>query len=199
MSTHDEILRLGDDLMRMHGFNAFSYYHLADALKVRPAAVHYHFPTKDALALSIVNRSREAFHSFSERVLLEADLQIRLKSFVRIFAENADTGKICLMGAAGADFYSLSEDTRGAVRLFVLDIIAWLTDLLDEGRQCGDFTFDGLPRTRALLIATNLAASLHMARILGKKEFQSISGQLVKDICPSKKSTKRSSSKVRGK
>ena len=194
MNTRDEILRLGEELMRMQGFNAFSYYHLADALKVRPAAVHYHFPTKDALALSIVNHSRETYHSFTEKVALEPDPQKRFFKFVQIFSENAEAGKICLMGAAGADFYTFSEDTRAAVRLLVSEIIDWLTVLLHDGRGSGDFTFEGTPHTRALLIATNMAASLHMARILGKQEFQRIADQLIKDICPSRQSTAKSHS-----
>lgn len=185
--------------MRMHGFNAFSYYHLADALKVRPATIHYHFPTKDALALSIINHSRESFHAFAEKILIEPSSQKKLQKFVQIFSKNADSGKICLMGATGADFYSFSEDTREAVKLVFLDIIDWLTDLLSKGRECGDFTFEGLPRTRALLVATNLAASMHMSRILGKQEFKLISNQLIKDICTSNQSTKRSNSKFKEK
>lgn len=195
MNTRDEILRLGEELMRMRGFNAFSYYHLADALKVRPAAVHYHFPTKDALALSIINHSRETQRSFAEKVSLELDPQKRLQKFVQIFSESAEAGKICLVGASGADFYTFSEDTRAAVKLMASEIIAWLTVLLRDGRDSGDFSFDGTPRTRALLIVTNMAASLHIARILGKQEFQRIANQLIKDICPSRQSTAKSNSK----
>jgi len=199
MTTRDEILRLGEELMRMQGFNAFSYYHIADALKVRPAAVHYHFPTKDALALSVINHSREISDAFAEDLALESSPQKRLKKFVQLFSDNAEAGKICLVGATGADFYSFSEDTRAAVKLLVSEIIAWLTVLLQEGRESGDFAFDGTPRTRALLIATNLAASLHMARILGKQEFGRIADQLIKDICISKRSTTKSNSTHKGK
>jgi TetR/AcrR family transcriptional repressor of nem operon len=194
MTTRDDILRLGEELMRMQGFNAFSYYHIADALKVRPAAVHYHFPTKDALALSVINHSREISDAFAEDLALESSPQKRLKKFVQLFSDNAEAGKICLVGATGADFYSFSEDTRAAVKLLVSEIIAWLTVLLQDGRDSGDFAFDGTARTRALLIATNMAASLHMARILGKQEFGRIADQLIKDICVSKRSTTKSNS-----
>lgn len=195
MNTRDEILQLGEELMRKQGFNAFSYYHLADSLQVRPAAIHYHFPTKDALALSIINRARDTFHSFSDEVACEPDLQRRFHKFVQVFSESAAAGRICLMGAAGADYYAFSEDTRAAVKLYVSEILSWLAALLKDGRESGDFTFEGAPRTRGLLVATNLAASLHMARILGKQEFQRIADQLIKDICPSRHVTKNSSSK----
>ncbi len=91
-------------------------------------------------------------------------------------------------------FYTFSEETRAAVRLLVSEILAWLTVLMRDGRKSGDFTFEGTPRTRALLIATNMAASLHMARILGKQEFPRIAAQLIKDICPSRQSTAKSNS-----
>ncbi|MBI3478961.1 MAG: TetR/AcrR family transcriptional regulator [Nitrosomonadales bacterium] len=99
MNTRDKILRLGERLMRTQGFNAFSYYHLADALQLRPAAIHYHFPTKDALALSIINRSRESFSAFTEMASHEPNLQKRLNLFIQIFSENAAEDRICLMGA----------------------------------------------------------------------------------------------------
>lgn len=199
MKTRDEILRLGERLMRTQGFNAFSYYHLADELKLRPAAVHYHFPTKDALAQSIINRSRETFSIFAAKAAHELNLQKRLALFVHVFYENAAEDRICLIGAAGADFYSFSDETRTVVQLLVSEIIAWLAVLLRDGRVSGDFTFDGTPRTRALLIATNMAASLHMARILGKREFQRIADQLIKDICPSRRSIAKSNSKIKEK
>lgn len=195
MNTRNEILRLGEGLMRTQGFNAFSYYHLADALKVRPAAVHYHFPTKDALALSIISRSRESFSAFTEMASREPNLQKRLRLFVQIFSANAAEDKICLMGAAGADYYSFGDETRAAVQLLVTEILAWLSALLCDGRTSGVFAFDGTPRTRAMLVATNMAASLHMARILGKREFQRIADQLVKDLCISKASTTKPNSK----
>ena len=199
MNTRDEILRLGEELMRMQGFNAFSYYHIADTLKVRPAAVHYHFPTKDALALSVINHSREITQSFAEHAALESSPQKRLRKFVEIFSNNAEAGNICLVGATGADFHSFGEDTQAAVKLLVTEIITWLTGLLHEGREAGDFSFDGTPRTRALLVVTNLAASLHMARILGKQEFQRIADQLIKDICTLKRSPTKSKSTRKGK
>ena len=195
MNTRDEILRLGEGLMRTQGFNAFSYYHLADVLKLRPAAVHYHFPTKDALALSIINRSRETFAAFAEQVAHEPDLHKRLVRFVRIFSENAAEDRICLMGAAGADFYSFSDDTRAAVQKLVAEILVWLSALLRDGRTAGVFSFDGTPRTRAMLLSTNLAASLHMARILGKREFKRIADQLIRDISTSKVSTAKNNSR----
>lgn len=195
MNTREEILRLGEGLMRTQGFNAFSYYHLAEALKLRPAAVHYHFPTKDALALAIINRSRESFSAFAANAALESDLQKRLVLFVNIFSANAAADRICLMGAAGADYYSFGDETRTAVQLLVTEILAWLTALLRDGREAGVFTFDGTPRTRAMLLATNTAASLHMARILGKREFQRIADQLIKDICTPKKSKTATRSK----
>lgn len=195
MNTREEILRLGEGLMRTQGFNAFSYYHLADALKLRPAAVHYHFPTKDALAQAIINRSRESFSIFATNAALEPDLQKRLVLFVQIFSKNAAEDHICLMGAAGADYYSFGDETRSAVQLLVTEILAWLTALLRDGRAAGVFDFDGTPRTRAMLLATNTAASLHMARILGKREFPRIADQLIKDICSAKKSKTTASSK----
>ena len=51
MSTNTKrvILDLAESLLQEKGFNGFSYAHIATELGVKNAAIHYHFPTKEAL------------------------------------------------------------------------------------------------------------------------------------------------------
>lgn len=182
MATRDLILDLGQELFRTKGFNAFSYYDLADALKVRPAAIHYHFPTKDDLACAIIEQERKVFLAFTEKADRLVDHRLRLRRFMQTFTEHAEAHQLCLLGAAGADYASFGNAVHRQIRLMTTDIITWLEYTLQEGRAAGKFSFNGSAHTRALLVATNMAASLHVARILGPQEIKRLSQQLLSDL-----------------
>jgi len=182
VATRDLILDLGQKLFRTKGFNAFSYYDLADALKVRPAAIHYHFPTKDDLARAIIEQEREVFRAFMEKTDRLVDHRLRLRRFMQTFTEHAEVHQLCLVGASGADYASFGRAVHTQIRLMAMDIISWLERTLHEGRAAGRFSFSGNAHTRALLVATNMAASLHLARILGPQEIKGLSQQLLSDL-----------------
>ncbi|MBS1561057.1 MAG: TetR/AcrR family transcriptional regulator [Bacteroidetes bacterium] len=182
MATRDLILHLGQDLFRTRGFNAFSYYDLADALKVRPAAIHYHFPSKDDLARAIIEQERETFHAFAVKTDRLPDQRQRLRRFVHMFAEHAEAHRLCLLGASGADYASFGAGVHREIQRMATDILAWLERTLQEGRKAGRLAFEGTAHARALMVATNMAASLHLARILGTQEFKRVSQQLLSDL-----------------
>lgn len=188
MSTRDSILTLGEALFRTRGFNAFSYYDLAEALKVRPAAIHYHFPTKEDLAVAIIERERAAFRAFVDRVDAQKDVRGRLLAFARTFAPRAETREICLVGAAGGDYNSFGERVQTEVQAMANDILVWLEAVLAEGRRNGALSFAGTPRTRAMMIVATLAASLHLSRIVDASAYKRIATQLIHDLTTSSES-----------
>lgn len=181
MSTRDRILASAEELFRTRGFNAFSYYDLAEALQVQAPAIHYHFRTKDDLAVAILEMERSRFADFV-RESVDADPMLRLKRFVASFAPHAEAHHICLVGASGGDYYTFGTKVQAAIMAMADDIITWLTQTLRDGRRSGVFAFSGQPATRAKMIAATLAASLHLARILGVETHRRIARQLLVDL-----------------
>ncbi|HEU4554463.1 MAG TPA: TetR/AcrR family transcriptional regulator, partial [Chitinophaga sp.] len=55
-NTREKIIELADHLIRTKGFNAFSYADISAPLAIKNAAVHYHFPTKADLGISVIER-----------------------------------------------------------------------------------------------------------------------------------------------
>lgn len=47
--TRDKILDVADDLVQRVGLNAMSYTHISDAVGIRKASIHHHFPRKEDL------------------------------------------------------------------------------------------------------------------------------------------------------
>ena len=54
--TRNEIIRIGNELVRSVGYNAFSYADIAKALNIKNAAIHYYFPSKSDLGVEIIER-----------------------------------------------------------------------------------------------------------------------------------------------
>ncbi|MCD4689251.1 MAG: TetR/AcrR family transcriptional regulator, partial [Desulfuromonadaceae bacterium] len=47
--TKRHILDVAEDLIQRVGLNAMSYKHISDAVGIRKASIHHHFPKKDNL------------------------------------------------------------------------------------------------------------------------------------------------------
>src|SRR3972149_1211219 len=113
-NTQRAILDLAESLLQDKGFNGFSYAHIASELGVKNAAIHYHFPTKEALACAVVQRYRDRFQLWINNARVK-DLspQDKLKWFFDIYADmRADHGKVCIAGALETEFNSLPAALR---------------------------------------------------------------------------------------
>ena len=54
-TTREQLLAAAADLLQRVGYASFSFRDLADAVGIRAASVHYHFPTKADLGLALVD------------------------------------------------------------------------------------------------------------------------------------------------
>ena len=59
--TARKILDLAEGYLTERGYHGFSYHHVAAALDVKPAAIHYHFRTKGDLVSEVLDRYRGRF------------------------------------------------------------------------------------------------------------------------------------------
>ena len=54
--TKDKILDVADDLIQRVGLNAMSYKHISEAVGIRKASIHHHFPKKEDLVDGLLER-----------------------------------------------------------------------------------------------------------------------------------------------
>jgi len=179
--TRDKIIHLADELIRMKGYNAFSYKDIAEMLAVRNAAVHYYFQTKGELGVQVVDRELRLFqtHQQSWSVLRPNE---QLKKLFDRFGEYNNERLMCLMGSLSTDFETLPAAVRSKVKELSNVILDWLTDILEEGRLQGLLNLEGSPYDRSLLIMSDLMSSLLLSKVLGTDAFIRISTQLLKDL-----------------
>jgi len=181
--TKEEIVRIGKELIKLYGYNAFSYADISKQLNIKNAAVHYHFRGKEDLLAGIL----ESY--VKEYVLLGNQLQgsrltalKKLEKFIEKYSLLVECKSICIIGSVAADYNTLPESVKEKTTLLIELVIGMVEKILAEGKRSGELSFAESARTQALLIMTNLAAGVQLARISGKKDYDTIKRALIRQL-----------------
>lgn len=179
--TKEKIVDLADQLIKTKGFNAFSYKDISDPLAIKNAAVHYYFPTKADLGMAVIDQEFSWMNTGTANwEPLPEDQQLR--QLIASFENKCQSHMVCIMGSLSPDYNTLPENMQARLKEFSESVIDWVTNCLENGRKKGIFHFKGAPEDRALLIVSNLLASLLLSRVMGESAFEKIRKQLLDDI-----------------
>ena len=180
LDTRARILDLAEGFLLERGFNAFSYQHIARELGVKPAAIHYHYPTKEDLGTAIVARQLRRLRKWRDLPRV-ADLPPagQLEALLTVYDGHArHECRVCLFGALAADFRTLPAAMQNELRTFNSELTAWLAQVLAAGRATSSLRYVGSPSAKALQVLTTLAGALQVARVHNETPYYSIVGQL---------------------
>ena len=173
--TREKILSFADRLIRVMGYNAFSYKHISALLCVQNAAVHYHFPTKEDLGIEVVDREIQSFRQLRQRwEQLEFPEDLQLTQLIEKFAQYREAGSTCMMGSLAPDYERMPKRLKEKVQEMAEDRLNWLTSIMETGRRRGLFHFEEDAHARALVIMTELSGSLLFNRVFGNEAFDTI-------------------------
>ena len=180
LDTRTRILDLAEGLLLERGFNAFSYQHLAKALGVKPAAIHYHYPSKDDLGTALVARQLRRLRKWRDLPrVAELPPSEKLESLFAVYDTHlGQDRRVCLFGALAADFRTLPAPMQAELRTFNRELTEWLAQVLAVGRATSALRFVGSPAAKAVQVLTTLAGALQVARVHDEIPFQVIMGQL---------------------
>jgi AcrR family transcriptional regulator len=181
MTTKDAIIKLADQLILEKGFNAFSFYDLAETIGIKTASIHYHFPTKTDLAIAVIQLHAAGLEQVKKQYATKDPLA-KLEAFFNIYSRNKAEGQVCFVGSLCTDLYSIDPVIESALTPVVKEILIWVTEILKEGKRKGVFHFSAAPRTKALLIITNMLGILQVSRITGKPDFNEVRNIILKEL-----------------
>jgi len=184
--TRARILVLAEELLLTRGFNAFSYQHIAKELRIKPAAVHYHYPSKDDLGLALVRRQLARLRKWRDlpRVASLTPPQ-QLDALLDTYQTHLQTERrVCLFGALAADFRTLPEAMQAELRVFNRELTEWLAQVLAVGRATASLRFVGSPSAKATQLLTTLAGALQVARVHDERHYHQIIEQLRLELLP---------------
>ena len=159
------ILDVAERLVQLRGFNGFSYADVAAELKVTKASLHYHFPGKAELGEALMARYAARFAEALALIESEvADATARLDAYADLYADVLAGRRMCLCGMLAAEYETLSGPLREAVISYFDDNEAWLTRVIEQGRQDGRLRFDGPATELAQVIVSSLEGAMLIAR-----------------------------------
>jgi AcrR family transcriptional regulator len=181
LSTRDQIIQLTDSLIRDQGYNAFSFYDIAHKLKIKNASIHYYFPTKTDLGIALLETHAERLHQLQVSVDGK-DSMTKIRAFLSIYNRIHSEGRVCIVGSLATDLKTVDPKLAKALKIFAGEILEWVTTILKEGRQNKTFTFTETPRTKALMIITNMLAAVQLTRLTGEKDFITIRENVLSNL-----------------
>jgi TetR/AcrR family transcriptional repressor of nem operon len=169
--TKTAIMDAAQELIQRGGANAMSYQHISDAIGIRKASIHHHFPTKDSLINAVIERYAVYFLGLVDGIVdSKLDPATKLRRYAGLFEATLCEGrqdKACLCGMLGAELSSLGSRSAARVRRFYRDNEARLVRVLEQGREKGQFHFKGDAKLVAAMIFALLEGGALVARAEG--------------------------------
>lgn len=176
------ILDLAQDLLRERGYNGFSYGQIAGKLDVKPAAIHYYFPSKESLGITLVERERRRFKKVAARFAKE-DVWARLDWFLNIYEHYSLGGtRVCYLGALESGYSELPDSIKTEVKSLNKEMLDWLTSLLREACAKNEFAFKGEPEDKAALILGALQGAIQIARVSSPRQLKAVMRQIKAEL-----------------
>ena len=175
-ATYDRILEQGLILLSERGYNAVSFADLAEAVGVKKATVHHHFPTKEDLAMRVMAKFTED-HLVGLKTIrtgheCAADV---LAAFLMRAEELVRQSRCCLWAVMNAEIVTLPERVQIEVQRFMDQVCSILIEIFDQGRRDGSLTFAGrsedhghlfFATAKGAILATRSAKNVDLFRVM---------------------------------
>lgn len=183
--TRARILDVGEQLLLERGYAGFSYQDISDAVGIRKASIHHHFPAKEDLGRAILERARLRLSDGRGPVAEDAEqVKRQFERFLRFFERLSEDGsRLCIGGRLSADFAILPDQVRDPFREFMAQHGAWLEELCRVGQKTGAFRKDMAAREQALMLRAAVQGAVQIARSSGDPElFRAVAGVMRRQI-----------------
>lgn len=158
----EEILDAAERMARRGGYNGFSFREVASAVGVKSSSVHYHFPTKQDLAVAMAKRYTENFlKSLGDPTgysSASAAIEAYKDAYRRALIED---GLMCLCGIMGAESEHLPLSVRAETKAFFQRNLDWLVEVYSHHRVLDE---DRAKRKLAAHVIATLEGGLILAR-----------------------------------
>jgi TetR/AcrR family transcriptional regulator, transcriptional repressor for nem operon len=182
--TATRILDVAERLVQVRGFNGFSYADVASELGISKASLHYHFAGKAELGEALVGRYAERFIDALAKIDgEEGGAPAKLQAYADIYGGVLRDRRMCLCGMLAAEYDTLPEPMREAIVGFFDANEAWLTGVVEQGREEGSLQPEGSARDEAQTIVSGLEGALLVARPYGDvARFEAAATRLLRSL-----------------
>ena len=171
--TRAKVLEKARPLVNRKGFSNTSTNDVVEATGVKKGNLYFHFPSKENLGLSILEKAQKDFFLFLDYSLLgERPLEKIFNFFdaaLEIHTKNKFEGG-CLFGNTALEMGDTNTRFSKKVDEVFQHWAAVLTDLLVEARKMGDLKTDISPEALAKHIVATIEGGIMMSKVSKKEE-----------------------------
>ena len=161
-SAKEAILAAARQAVMAHGYGGLTFRDLAQAVGIKAASIHYHFPSKADLGAAVARRYWEDIVVALEAISGAApDPAGALRRYPEIFRRSLESGnRMCLGSFMASEHDGLPDAVRAEVQAFADVNVAWLSRLLVAASVVGA----GESEARAWAIYAAVAGAQLIAR-----------------------------------
>jgi TetR/AcrR family transcriptional repressor of nem operon len=168
--TADRILQTARTLISDLGYSAFSYADIAQAVQIRKASIHHHFPTKASLVVAVLKAHREKLVDGTQFLTHKIDDPLaRLHAYIQYWEGciRDNSQPFCIAALLAAELPSLPEEVRFEVQQHFLELSGWIRETLEEGISKRTLKLQGTPEDEAQTFMATVHGAMLSARALG--------------------------------
>lgn len=170
-NTKTQILEVAEDLIRRLGLNAMSYQHISDAVGIRKASIHHHFPKKENLVEALLTRCKDSYgHDYKVIVEGSGTAPEKLRLLAGVFANGLEKQQLCLVGTICSDLNTLQDNSRLVLEETIQSTINIYKIVFRQGREDSSLSFSGTDEETANAFYSFLLGAQISARALGGVE-----------------------------
>lgn len=166
--TKTNILNVAEDLIQRVGLNAMSYKHISDAVGIRKASIHYHFPQKKDMVDALLSRCDTTYGSRYQAIVDEdCPAPQKLRLIADVFAEGLMNNKLCLVGMISSDINTLEKPSCKILEKTLQSTVAIYSAAFRQGREEGSLVFSETDKNAAYAYFSFLIGVQIAARVKG--------------------------------
>lgn len=183
--TKSKIVDVAQDLIQRLGVNGMSYHDISQAVGIRKASIHHHFPSKEDLLEEVLKRYQLEFSKIVDQIVY-SDLcpSTKMRRYMELFETTLQEGnhdKACLCGMLGAELTTIGSSSASLVKKFYIENEEKLVEILKQGVKQGTFKFPGDVKLTAKMIFSFLEGGLLIVRAQGNlKQYRGMMNQCLK-------------------
>jgi TetR/AcrR family transcriptional repressor of nem operon len=165
IDTRTKILDVADDLVQRVGLNAMSYKHISDAVGIRKASIHHHFPKKEDLVDELLERCAISYGEQYQKIVDgSGKAPGKLRNLAAVFEGGLRNKKLCLVGSISTNQNTLHDHSCHILQSTIKNTISIYAAVFEQGRQEKSLIFTGTDNEAAFAFFSFLVGAQTIAR-----------------------------------
>jgi TetR/AcrR family transcriptional repressor of nem operon len=169
--TRTKILDVAEDLVQRVGLNSMSYKDISEAVGIRKASIHHHFPKKENLVDELLGRCAISYgDEYQQIVDGPGNASEKLSKLAAVFEEGLTSQKLCLVGSISMNRNTLQDSSCHILQSTIKKTVAIFSAVFEQGRLENSLCFKGTDGETAFAFFSLLVGAQTIARSHGGLE-----------------------------